>query len=270
MTGRGFVLPANPPMVALHTLAARALGVGGETTSTSNVLPNPTDTSIPTPTSVFSTPSKSSDLTKTVLEWVFAIAALLVVASLTLWRYAKLRRSNQPLHQFIPRPHSHELRVTTRPSPAPQAQQTEGRSTSHRGRRAAQGADIDAEGRRGGVRDPDDHVSGAPAETEEDKDELPAYDKSSSPPKYLELGLTQVPGVLSPDTLHRVQSHATEDSIVVIEEVPLTIPEPAVLRNTTSPNALPPGYQPEHAEETPAAPPLSTTPETREVQNDQQ
>lgn len=48
-----------------------------------------------------------------------------------------------------------------------------------RGRRAARGADIDAGGRRVGVRDPDDGEGDV-----DDKDELPAYDVVGSPPQY--------------------------------------------------------------------------------------
>lgn len=102
------------PVLRVAVLGERALGVGGESSSTSNVVPLPTEATTSTP--FFPTASATlnnengnndngpGNLTKvcfctsvhaplyvlifpqTVLEWVFAIAALVVIASLTIWR----------------------------------------------------------------------------------------------------------------------------------------------------------------------------------------
>ena len=141
-------------------------------------------------------------------------------------RYAQLRRNHRPLHTFIPRGHSHEHRSAFSEAPRSVPRTTglprlasdssgdnltipmpitmsaalfyppslsHGRypvivATQDRGRnrRAAQGADIDAQGRRLGPRDPDDH------EGDDDKDELPAYDNVNGPPKYMDLQVQMV------------------------------------------------------------------------------
>lgn len=70
--------------------------------------------------------------------------------------------------------------ATMEPLPAVIASAT-GASERGRGRRAARGTDIDAQGRRTGARDADDEGGG------DDKDELPAYDNVGGPPKYIDL-----------------------------------------------------------------------------------
>lgn len=108
------------PVLRVAVLGERALGVGGESSSTSNVVPLPTmevtgteaTTSapfFPTASATLNNENGNNDngpgnltkvcfctsghaplyvliFTQTVLEWVFAIAALVVIASLTIWR----------------------------------------------------------------------------------------------------------------------------------------------------------------------------------------
>lgn len=120
----------------------------------------------------------------------------------------QLRRRHGQLHSFIPRPHSHQpISVAQAREQRRNQQRAAGLSLvpmtpptlahTHtlslltgvrgdpRGRSAVQGADVDAQGRRGGDGDPGDHNI-RPAEGE-DKDVLPAYETANGPPKYLEM-----------------------------------------------------------------------------------
>lgn len=102
------------PVLRVAVLGERALGVGGESSSTSNVVPLPTEATtstpfFPTASATLNNENGNNDngpgnltkvcfctsvhaplyvliFTQTVLEWVFAIAALVVIASLTIWR----------------------------------------------------------------------------------------------------------------------------------------------------------------------------------------
>ncbi|KAH8114859.1 hypothetical protein DFH11DRAFT_1590087 [Phellopilus nigrolimitatus] len=195
--------------------------------------------------------SNTGSLTKTVLEWVFALAALLVIASLSTWRYSRIRRKRQALSSFVPRP-----RVCSYASQSSQTQNRRRRSlprttglsrgvsgptagstpplamsatlfyppslttgrypvlaeplTAHldgirRGRRAAQGADIDAQGRRGD------------GENSDDKDELPAYESVGGPPKYVDMDVGGIPLRILPmhmdTTSSRGESRSSSDGL---------------------------------------------------------
>ncbi|KAI5114631.1 hypothetical protein M0805_007539, partial [Coniferiporia weirii] len=102
--------PAQPDavMTALHVFNERALGVGGETsTTTQNILFQPSTATSSTASQLATATSQQGDasdggqppptgtLTKSVLEWVFAIAALMAIASITSWRYTQMRRRRQ-------------------------------------------------------------------------------------------------------------------------------------------------------------------------------
>ncbi|OBZ74618.1 hypothetical protein A0H81_05280 [Grifola frondosa] len=40
-------------------------------------------------------------VTKDIMEWVFAVAAAVLIVSLIVWRCTRLRRGNRPLHEFF-------------------------------------------------------------------------------------------------------------------------------------------------------------------------
>ncbi|KZT37713.1 hypothetical protein SISSUDRAFT_1120148 [Sistotremastrum suecicum HHB10207 ss-3] len=214
---------------------------------------SPTGTQNPTA----NVPEAHKGVSQTVLEWVFAIAALGVLTILVFWRYSRLRRAGRPIghlfshgppqrppspnaapfHHSIRRSYgNHRLRqgagsgagpyspppgspyapgttgpampqmpahillpsdsvtvippwvLTTIPTlPNPNSTSGPENANGRRSNRAARGADIDAQGRRAGGPDPDDHPDGDGSG--DDKDMLPAYETNSGPPRYAELVL---------------------------------------------------------------------------------
>jgi len=180
----------------------RNLGVGGGPTTTANILPQASTTTVFQPVET-SNDNGAPSITKTALEWVFAIAALLVISSLFSWRWYQVRRRQHPANLFIApsparsqrrspyeRPYSRPIDALMLedgiyreqpafPRPMAVALVRPEISSGARGRRAATGLDIDAQGRR--------RAEGRGGEDgEEDKDELPAYDNIGGPPKYFD------------------------------------------------------------------------------------
>jgi len=207
-----FPLTASPPSPIRRNLGGDDTSIANEVTSANS----PTSSPFFQPSSNGNNVGSGSNLTKTALEWVFALAALLVVGGLAFLRYTRRRqalvrhvRDQSPSSvngtRRHPRttglPFDNDRRFSSGPPaplpmsaalfypPAmtriPRASLISNLSSSQsqhppRGRRAAHGVDIDGQGRRGGERDLDDReMYGG-----DDKDFLPAYETVGSPPKY--------------------------------------------------------------------------------------
>ncbi|KIM42043.1 hypothetical protein M413DRAFT_445221 [Hebeloma cylindrosporum] len=161
-----------------------------------NITPSIADSTLqPSPPSNNS--NSKSELTKTVVEYLFLGVAVLIVASIILRRLMRLKRANQPYSAFFSLNSTHPSaqsqggrnfpRTTGLPPPIPGQPYPEPHLSgfppaylqySSRGIRAG---DVDSRGRRAATMELDhDGELG-------DKDALPAYDVSGGPPKYLEL-----------------------------------------------------------------------------------
>ncbi|KAF5343486.1 hypothetical protein D9758_015641 [Tetrapyrgos nigripes] len=177
-------------------------------------------TSTPTnPTPFFPDPSarihpdggRSSELPKTVLEWVFVILFILLGLGFILYRANQLKLANRPLREFFHRrrrssSHSHPAipisyaNLHTRSGPydsthfsnltlanVPSSYQLSqlGRPAEARTRTRTRGVNTDSGGRRLDSRPPNEHGEG----WDEEKDVLPAYDRHGGPPGYMESGI---------------------------------------------------------------------------------
>ncbi|KAF9781200.1 hypothetical protein BJ322DRAFT_1079601 [Thelephora terrestris] len=112
---------------------------------------------------------------KNTLEWVFAAAAVLIIAAGFAWRSFFLRVRNRPLRDFFAFIEAPQQRGSSaRPSPGGLTPIPLGQ----RRRVLTRAADVDSGGRRGGRPDPDD------AGSLTEKDVLPAYEIKGGPPNY--------------------------------------------------------------------------------------
>jgi len=162
------------------------------TTTTKPFFPDPS-TVTPSPTPASGPGQVDNGLAKSVLEYAILAVGVMIIGSIVLQRFVRLRRHNEPLSRFFSlsshpgifsssssHPFTHPLRFprTTGLSdvpPYPYAYRT-------------RAYDTDAAGRRlGGLQtsDHDGYIG--------DKDVLPAYDNAGGPPKYGELEMLSMP-----------------------------------------------------------------------------
>ncbi|ETW79723.1 hypothetical protein HETIRDRAFT_103666 [Heterobasidion irregulare TC 32-1] len=149
-----------------------------------NILPSVTLDGASIPSSTLSANVDPSKLSKTVLDYIFAVAAVTLIAFLSGWRYAYLRRRSLPLRFFF-RGSAHrakhpQLPTITRPSSSRLSSLPALPAQAYVCSRAR------ATGGRGGV--------GDPGSLSEEKEELPAYEDTriGRPPGYVDVGLHDV------------------------------------------------------------------------------
>jgi len=182
------------------TLVARASSIAPPPSSTSSEPPFfPDPSTLVRPTQTLQSQGKQ-ELTKSILEWLFLVIALILITTILTCRSFQLRRQNRSLKEFfsLSQPSS-SLPATGRPRRVPRTTglptlhdpyrpislthamlyppPTPLPSVYHSNWRRTHAADTDAGGRRAGGPE-DDH-----------KDALPAYDNVGGPPKYMELDM---------------------------------------------------------------------------------
>ncbi|KAJ4483548.1 hypothetical protein J3R30DRAFT_1797901 [Lentinula aciculospora] len=179
-------------------IAFRAESEFAPTASTTSVSPTSTSSASP---SELDPDSTTQMLTKDVLEWLFLALVVLVMGSIIYRRLYALKRNRLPITAFFsahnPRRNAGTISRPTRPFPSafgsslsaydltnvptaynPFSSMYTSTLTGHRIQ--TQAADIDSGGRRVGSQS-DYHNEFA-----DQKDMLPAYDKSGSPPGYID------------------------------------------------------------------------------------
>ncbi|THH17680.1 hypothetical protein EW146_g3184 [Bondarzewia mesenterica] len=151
--------------------------------------PSPTSAMAPDPTSSSSPASDQSSTPKTVLDYVFIIAALVLVCALVGWRYAYIRHHAIPFRSFF-----HAVPLRSKNTPLPTTSPTATRFMppempslpveAHPRTRTCR-PDLDAGGRRAVIDVKD--ING-------EKDELPTYEdvRVGRPPRYMEVDVVDV------------------------------------------------------------------------------